>query len=115
MLYNKEMMKPNSLTYMLGDGTLRSGIELVARSNIELIPLGEYNRWLKAEWGIHSTTKANQSEAVFRAKDLDARDKEYMRDFCAEDIALYDLIIKTHQNGGGLKVYGREFIQETAI
>ncbi len=52
MLYNEELMKPNFLTYMLGEGTRDSALELIVRSNIELIPLNEYNNYMMQEWGI---------------------------------------------------------------
>jgi len=58
MLYKEEMMKPNFLTHMLGEGTRDSALELIVRSNIELIPLKEYNNYMMQEWGIESTTSS---------------------------------------------------------
>ena len=107
MLYTEKLIKPSSLTAILGDGTSDSALERIVRSNIELIPLGEYNNYLRQDWGIESTTRANQSEAVLRLSDLDSKDLDYIQNACSEDFALYNRIIDVHQKLGGVKIFGR--------
>ena len=58
MLYTEELIKPGSLTAILGDGTSDTALERIVRSNIELIPLGEYNNYLKQDWEIEFDHKS---------------------------------------------------------
>ena len=38
------------MTEMLGDGTADGAIELMARTNIEIVPIEKYNEWLNDSW-----------------------------------------------------------------
>jgi hypothetical protein len=110
MLLNKEMMRGNLATHMLGTGTAASAIELIVRTNIELVPLEMYNKWLIEEWDMHLETRANQSQEVLRVSDLDRKSIDFLQEFCREDVALYKRVMFVHQKHGGTRINGIEML-----
>ena len=108
MLMNKEMMERNLATFMLGEGTCDSAVELIVRSNIELVPIESYNAWLDKFWSIGSDTRANQSPPVLKLKDLDESQLAAVNNLCKEDLKLYERLMTAHKKLGGTRLFGAD-------
>ena len=90
---NKEAVNFKLLTTYLGDGTALSAIDLIQKSNIEIITLSQVHQWLKDRWGISSNFIGNKSENNIDMTDLDPTRRSFLVGACAEDQLIYDFIV----------------------
>ncbi len=97
-------------TTMLGAGTYASAMDLIIRSNVELVPLEAYNAWLSEEWDINSTARANASPQVLRLEDFNKPQLSYMDDLLADDYKLHERIVAAWRKKGGTRIFGSDLL-----
>ncbi len=109
ILDNEAFTRGILATTMLGRGDYESALDLIIRSNIELIPLEVYEEWLREQWGINST-KANESPKVLRLADLDEGLNRRIDAQCEQDYMLHKRIMNVWARVGGTRVFGVDLL-----
>ncbi|WP_113887370.1 hypothetical protein [Roseiarcus fermentans] len=112
MLKMEDFTRSILVTNMLGRGSLNSAIDLIVRTNIELVPLEAYSDWLAEQWGIDSTTRANESRKVLRTEDLDESLLSRVHAVCEEDFRLHERIMKAWRRVGGTHIFGSDLLDD---
>lgn len=108
ILAEPAIVPPDPLCTHLGDGTEESALDLVARCGVELVEVTQYAAWLRARWGIESTTRRRQAAVVLRAADLDPAARGRLAACCTEDLRFYDRILAAITRRGGAVVCGSD-------
>jgi Domain of unknown function (DUF4214) len=75
-----------------GDGSVRSALDNIERSEIEIIPLGKLGQWLSDSWEIMSVPRDNRSDSILSMTDLDKDRRIKLITICEEEIAFYEYI-----------------------
>ncbi len=112
MLRNDGMMVMNLPKHMLGRNDCASAIELLIRTNIEIVPIDTYKTWLREEWGIDSSTRINELPKVLRMEDLDETLRRRMDDLCEQDCKLHEHIMNVWSKVGGTRVFGSDLLRD---
>ncbi len=99
--------RPSLLTSYLGNGNIRSALEAIRKTGIEIVSLDSLKEWLDKEWDIKTVLKENESEPVFTIDDLDTTRTEKLIEECAEEVSLHDFLLKVHASPGSTAVLGR--------
>jgi hypothetical protein len=82
----------NGICYYLGDGSFRSAMENIKATNIELVMLEDYERWLQAKWGMQTRHENKSSRFISYASLSDAQKAFILRDLVGEDLKLYEAL-----------------------
>jgi hypothetical protein len=106
ILSHPQIVAANYLCNYLGEGTVESAIDMMARTDIEVTDTTHYQEWLKTSWGIDSTSQANKSTPIIRIEDLNRAQRDYIADLCREDQKLYDRVFERMERRGDGRVFG---------
>ncbi|WP_210208772.1 hypothetical protein [Roseiarcus fermentans] len=110
MLRNKGMMIQNLPRHMLGRGNFDSAVDLIIRTNIEIVPIEMYKSWLLEQWGIDSETRANASPQLLRMEDLDEPLQRHLAALCEDDVKLHEKIMTAWGRVGGTHIFGASLL-----
>ena len=99
-------------TSILGAWSYASAMDLLIRSNMELVPLEAYDAWLTEEWGIDSTPKTNTSPQILRLDDFNEFQLRQIDELLQEDYKLYEVILAAWRKKGGTRVFGSDLLSD---
>ncbi|MGE0223610.1 MAG: hypothetical protein AB7S57_10140 [Acetobacteraceae bacterium] len=94
ILYNTDIVEPNSICRWLGGGTAEEVIRRLAQYDVELTDTGRYNDWLTERWGIVANTRQNESEKFVTLDTLGHQELNYLARLSPEDLKLFDIVGK---------------------
>jgi hypothetical protein len=108
VLHHPEMTMANYLCTYIGDGTARGALDTMTFAPIDIVDIGQYDRWLKERWGIASDSRANAGTATIGWDTLSARDRAHVDMLTREDEIFYQLAVRVRSRKGTLSVSGRD-------
>jgi len=92
ILYNPEIVEPNSICRWLGGGSAEAVANRLAHHMVEITDTTRYNHWLSDEWGIEASTRQNESIKYVSLATLAHQDLGHLQSFSPEDMKLYGWI-----------------------
>ncbi len=110
LLYNPEVVEPNSMCRWLGGGDTQAVIERLARHLVEVTDTAHYNPWLAAEWGISARTRRNESTRYVSLSTLGHQELGFIRELSPEDRKLYARLQQALTKSGKMSVSGEDIL-----
>jgi hypothetical protein len=92
LLYDTNIVEPNSMCRWLGGGDAEVVVERLARHLVEVTDTVHYNPWLLGQWGISAHTRQNESIKYVSLSTLGHQELGYIRDLSPEDRKLYSRV-----------------------
>ena len=68
------MLTRNPLCEYLGDGTFKSALSAILRSDIEITDIAQYDLWFEQKFGIPTGLRENVSEKILKLLELESED-----------------------------------------
>jgi hypothetical protein len=110
LLYDTNIVEPNSMCRWLGGGDSRAVVERLARYLVEVTDTPHYNAWLAERWGIASRTRQNESIKFLSLGALSHNDVGYLQDLSREDQKLYAWVQQALVVTGKSSVSGEDIL-----
>jgi hypothetical protein len=92
MLSAPGMLRGDTLCHAIGEGNADSAMELMARCELEIVPLQRYAAWLEQEWEIEAEGPPLRLPGPLQMDDLGPKLWRLLSDLCAEDVRLWEKI-----------------------
>ncbi|MGA3402480.1 MAG: hypothetical protein ABSC95_24990 [Acetobacteraceae bacterium] len=113
MLYNTNIVEPNSMCRWLGGGDAQTVNERLARHLVEVTDTTHYNAWLADRWGITAHTRQNESTKFVTLSTLAHQDLSHVQDLSPEDRKLYSRVQQALTATGKVAVSGEDILDNT--
>jgi hypothetical protein len=110
LLYNTDIVEPNSMCRWLGGGDTNTVVERLARHLVEVTDTAHYNAWLSDRWGISSKTRQNESTKFVSLSALGHQELGYVRELSPEDRKLYSRVQHTLAVSDKVSVSGEDIL-----
>jgi len=110
MLYNADIVEPNSMCRWLGGGTAEIVAERLARHLVEVTDTAHYNAWLSDKWGITAHTRQNESTKFVSLSTMGHQDLNHLHNLSPEDRKLYARVERALADAGTVSVSGEDIL-----
>lgn len=92
-LLDPRIAQPNRICAYLGDGKSDMTLNNLVVHNVEVTNMQRYSAWISDRWGIHSSFRHNESQAILTRADAVAH-LDALQPQISEDQVVYDHIMK---------------------
>jgi hypothetical protein len=109
-----EIALPNSACFYLGnDGapTFETAMQNLLIHDVEVTTTARYATWLAERWNIRSDSRHNLSDHWLALADLDEETVRFMREHCAQDRKLFNLVTHLIDETGRSSISGGEIAE----
>jgi hypothetical protein len=110
LLYNIDIIEPDSMCRWLGGGDTNAVVERLARHLVEVTDTSHYNAWLSDRWGISSKTRQNESTKFVSLSALGHQELGYVQELSLEDRKLYSRVQHALAVSGKVSVSGEDIL-----
>ena len=108
LLYNPDIITPNTICHWLGNGDVRSFLNRVVINDVEITDTPRYSAWLCERWGIQREARANESVHYVTRDMIDASDMDHIGSLIAEDRKVYAMVSEAITQSGRTSIRGSE-------
>ncbi len=110
LLYNTDIVEPDSMCRWLGGGDPQIVVERLARHLVEVTDTAHYNAWLSESWGISAHTRHNESTKFVSLSTLGHQELGYIQDLSLQDRKLYSRVQNALAATGKVSVSGEDIL-----
>ena len=108
MLRDSQLVPDNTICRSLGDGTSASALANVMKSGIEITDITRYESWLRENWGVPRSARANASRKILTDAILDPADRAIIMQKTEYDSELYCRVMEALGEKGLASIRGSD-------